>query len=66
MSGSRAGFSWFFAAFGLLAVSGVAIGVAALSFLSSLTLLYVSLALSIAAVACALVALARHTRDADA
>jgi hypothetical protein len=35
------------------------------TFLASLTPLYVSVGLSIAAIACAMVALARHVRDDD-
>lgn len=65
MSGSRAGFGWYFLAFALLAAAGAAIGIAALSFLSSLDLLYLSIGLSVGALVCALVALARHAEDAD-
>jgi uncharacterized Tic20 family protein len=66
VSGSRAGFVWFFVAFVLLLAAGGAIGIAALSFLSSLGLLYLSIGLSVGAIVCALVALARHAKAAGA
>lgn len=54
------GFGWFFAAFGLLVAAGLAIVVAAISFLSSLTPLYAAIGLSVGAIVCAMVALARQ------
>ena len=58
---SLAGSRLFFLAFGLLLLAGVLIGTAAVTFLSSLTPLYVSIGLAVAAIVCALWALARHT-----
>ena len=65
MSGSRAGYGWFFASFCLLLVAAALIGVALVSLLASLTPLHISIALSIAAVVCALVALARQASSAE-
>jgi len=57
----------YFVSFAVLVAAGGLIGFAAISFLSSLTPLYVSIGLSVAAIACAMVALARHTgQDHDA
>lgn len=66
MSGRTAGFGLYFVSFALLVAAGALIGGAAITFLSSLTPLYVSIGLSVAAIACAMAALARHVRDADA
>lgn len=54
---------WYFVAFGLLLASGVLIAVAARSFLSSLSPLYAAIALSVGAIACAMVALARQVGE---
>jgi hypothetical protein len=54
---------WYFVAFGLLLASGALIAVAAKSFLSSLTPLYVAIGLSIGAIGCAMVALARQVDE---
>ena len=54
---------WYFVAFGLLLASGALIAVAARSFLSSLTPLYVAIGLSIGAIGCAMVALARQVHE---
>lgn len=62
---NRRGLAWFFAGFGLLVVSGALIGAAAITFLSSLTPLYASIALAIGAIACAMVALARHVEERE-
>jgi hypothetical protein len=56
----------YFASFALLVAAGALIGFAGVSFLSSLTPLYVSIGLAIAAIACAMAALARHIRGDDA
>jgi hypothetical protein len=61
----RRGFGWFFVAFALLVAAGALIGVAAISFLSSLSPLYAATVLAVAAIVCALVALARATRDLE-
>jgi hypothetical protein len=66
VSGRTAGFALYFVSFALLVAAGALIGGAAVTFLSSLTPLYVSIGLSVAAIACAMAALARHVRDADA
>jgi hypothetical protein len=65
VTATRAGFVWFFAAFGLLIVAGALIAGAAISFLSSLTPLYASIGFCVAAIACAMVGLARYIRHAD-
>jgi hypothetical protein len=62
---SRHGLVWFFGAFGLLLVAGALIGSAAITFLSSLMPLYVSIGLSIGAIVCVLVALARHVGERE-
>jgi uncharacterized protein involved in response to NO len=54
---------WYFVAFGLLLASGVLIAVAARSFLSSLSPLHAAIALSVGAIACAMVALARQVGE---
>jgi hypothetical protein len=61
----RRGFGWFFAAFALLLAAGALIGAAAISFLSSLTPLYAATGLAVAAIVCALVALARATAERE-
>jgi len=61
----RQGLTWYFAGFGLLIASGALIGAAAISFLSSLTPLYVSIALAVGAIVCAMVALARHVEERE-
>jgi heme A synthase len=66
VSGRTSGFGLYFVSFVLLVAAGALIGGAAVTFLSSLTPLYVSLGLSVAAIACAMAALARHIRDDDA
>ena len=66
MSSRTAGFGLYFVSFALLVAAGALIGGAAVTFLSSLTPLYVSLGLSIAAIVCAMVALARHIGRDDA
>ena len=63
MSGRTAGFGLYFVSFVLLVAAGALVVGAGVTFLSSLTPLYVSIGLSIAAIACAMVALARHVRD---
>ena len=65
MSGRTAGFGLYFVSFVLLVAAGGLVVAAGVTFLASLTPLYVSMGLSIAAIACAMVALARHTRDDD-
>jgi uncharacterized protein involved in response to NO len=60
---NRRGLAWYFAGFALLAASGALIGAAAISFLSSLTPLYASIALAVGAIVCAMVALARHVEE---
>ena len=62
---NRGGLAWYFAGFGLLLVAGALIGVSAISFLASLAPLYVSIGLSVAAIACSLVALSRQVGDAQ-
>jgi hypothetical protein len=54
---------WYFASFGLLLAAGVSIALAARSFLSSLTPLYVAIGLSVGAIGCAMVALARQVDE---
>jgi hypothetical protein len=58
-----AGFGLYFLSFVLLVAAGALVVAAGVTFLASLTPLYVSVGLSIAAIACAMVALARHVRD---
>jgi len=65
VSDGNAGFGLYFVSFALLVAAGALIGFAGISFLSSLTPLYVSIGLSVAAIACAMAALARHTKDAE-
>jgi hypothetical protein len=65
VSGSHPGFSLFFLGFLLLVGAGVLILVAMLSFFTSLTPLYVSIGLCVAAIACAMVGFARYVRHAD-
>ena len=65
MSGRTAGFGLYFVSFVLLVAAGGLVVAAGVTFLASLTPLYVSMGLSIAAIACAMVALARHVRDDD-
>ena len=60
-----AGFGLYFVSFVLLVAAGALVVAAGVTFLASLTPLYVSVGLSIAAIACAMVALARHVRDDD-
>jgi hypothetical protein len=60
---SRRGFVWYFAGFGLLIAAGALIGAAAVTFLASLTPLYVSIGLSVAAIVCAMMGLGRHTGE---
>jgi hypothetical protein len=59
----RRGFGWFFVAFALLLIAGALIGVAAISFLSSLAPLYAAIGLAIGAIGFALFALSRATGD---
>ena len=63
MSDRTAGFALYFVSFVLLVAAGGLVVAAGVTFLASLTPLYVSMGLSIAAIACAMVALARHVRD---
>jgi uncharacterized membrane protein len=65
VSGRTAGFALYFVSFMLLVAAGALVVAAGVTFLASLTPLYVSVGLSIAAIACAMVALARHVRDDD-
>ena len=65
MSGRTAGFGLYFVSFVLLMAAGALVVAAGVTFLASLTPLYLSIGLSVAAIACAMVALARHTRDVD-
>jgi hypothetical protein len=65
VSGRTAGFGLYLVSFVLLAAAGALVVAAGVTFLASLTPLYVSMGLSIAAIACAMVALARHTRGED-
>jgi hypothetical protein len=65
VSDRRAGFVLYFVSFALLIAAGALIAGAAVTFLSSLTPLYVSIGLSVAAVVCAMVALARHIGIAE-
>ena len=65
MSGRTAGFGLYFVSFVLLVAAGALVVGAGVTFLASLTPLYVSVGLSIAAIACAMVALARHVGDDD-
>ena len=65
MSERTAGFGLYFVSFVLLVAAGGLVVAAGVTFLASLTPLYVSMGLSIAAIACAMVALARHVRDDD-
>jgi uncharacterized membrane protein len=65
VSGRTAGFALYFVSFVLLVAAGALVVAAGVTFLASLTPLYVSVGLSIAAIACAMVALARHVRDDD-
>jgi hypothetical protein len=65
VSGRQAGFGLFFVSFALLVGAGALIGFAGVSFLSSLTPLYVSIGLAVGAIACAMAALARHVKDDD-
>ena len=60
---SRAALIWYLVAFGLLLASGAMIGVAAISFLASLTPLYVAIGLAVGAIVCAMVGLARQVGD---
>ena len=63
MSGRTAGFGLYFVSFVLLMAAGALVVAAGVTFLASLTPLYLSIGLSVAAIACAMVALARQTRD---
>jgi hypothetical protein len=65
VSGRTAGFGLYFVSFVLLVAAGALVVAAGVTFLASLTPLYLSIGLSIAAIACAMVALAHHTRDDD-
>ena len=65
MSGRTAGFALYFVSFLLLMAAGALAVAAGVTFFASLTPLYLSIGLSVAAIACAMVALARHTRDDD-
>lgn len=65
MSGRAAGFGLYFVSFLLLVAAGALAVGAGVTFFASLTPLYLSIGLSVAAIACAMVALARHTRDED-
>jgi hypothetical protein len=62
---NRRGMIWYFAAFGLLLAAGALIGSAAITFLSSMTPLYVSIGVAVGAIVCALVALARHVGERE-
>ena len=66
MRARTAGFGLYFVSFVLLVAAGALVVAAGVTFLASLTPLYVSMGLSIAAIACAMVALARHARDDEA
>jgi hypothetical protein len=60
------GYGWYFAAFGALIASGVAIGVAGFTLLESLTPLYISVVLSVGAIVLAVAAwltYPKHDRD---
>jgi hypothetical protein len=59
---SAGGYGWFFGAFGALVVSAACIGLAGVTFLSSLTPLYVSMAFSVGAIVSAVIAWRRHPR----
>jgi hypothetical protein len=61
----RGALVWYFVAFALLLASGALIGVAAISFLSSLTPLYVAIGLAVGSIACAMVGLARQVGDRE-
>jgi hypothetical protein len=60
---SRSGYGWFFVAFGALVVSAGFIGLAGVTFFSSLTPLYVSVGCSVAAIVCAVIAWRRRPRS---
>jgi hypothetical protein len=62
---SRQALVWFFISFGLLIASGALIAGAAISFLASLTPLYLAIALAAGAIVCSLVALARQAGDGE-
>jgi hypothetical protein len=62
---SRDAVAWYFGGFALLLASGALIATAAVSLFASLTPMYLAIALSVGAMACALVALARQVGDAD-
>ena len=59
---SAGGYGWFFGAFGALVISAGCIGLAGVTFLSSLTPLYVSIAFSVGAIVSAVIAWRRHPR----
>ena len=65
MSDRTAGFGLYFVSFLLLLGAGALAVAAGVTFFASLTPLYLSIGLSVAAIACAMAALARHTRDDD-
>jgi hypothetical protein len=65
VSGRTAGFGLYFVSFLLLMGAGALAVAAGVTFFASLTPLYLSIGLSVAAIACAMVALARHTREDD-
>lgn len=60
---NRRGLTWYFVGFGLLVASGALIGAATISFLASLTPLYVSIALAVGAIVCSMVGLARQVEE---
>ena len=55
-------YGWYFGAFGALVGSGIAIGVAGITLLESLTPLYISVVLSIGAIVLAVIAWLRYPR----
>jgi membrane protein implicated in regulation of membrane protease activity len=57
---SIGGYGWFFGAFGALVISAAFIGLAGVTFFSSLTPLYVSIAFSVGAIVSAVIAWRRH------
>jgi len=54
---------WYLVSFGLLVASGALIGVAAISFLASLTPLFIAIGLAVGSIVCAMVGLARQVGD---
>jgi uncharacterized Tic20 family protein len=62
---NRGGLTWYFVGFALLLASGALIGTAAISFFASLTPLYLAIGASVAAIVCAMVALARHVQGPE-